>query len=323
MSPRLRRRLARLARRQHGVVTREQLLALGITPRTIDWALDTAQLTVLFPGVYRINGTPDTWRGRALAAQLRVDRQLRRLASVDDSPPLAVVGGAAACHLHELPGFRRAPKVTIVTSQRCRSSAVPITRRTGLTNADVTTIERIPVTSLAWTVVESAAAGTASRRADLLAHVLGTGLLRPGQLLGPAYRTIELVGRPAVIRHLGELTGPVDHTRSRTEAAVADGCVAAGLPAPGRNRSVTTGGGATYELDLAWMDARVDVEVDGPHHLLPSQRRRDRARDRDLRGGGWDVVRVPVEEVDDDLEGVVARIRTALDRQVERGSRTA
>lgn len=105
----------------------------------------------------------------------------------------------------------------------------------------------------------------------------------------------------------------MDHVRSRSEGALADACVAAGLDAPARNRRVEVSAGHTYELDLAWLDHWLDVEVDGPHHLLASQRRRDRQRDRHLRGDGWQVIRVPVEEVDEDVTGVVSRIRQALD----------
>lgn len=315
MEPHLRRRLARLARRHHGIVTREQLEELGLTARAIDWALRTAQLTVMFPGVYRVNGAPDTWRSRALAAQLRVERQLRRREPPGAPSPLVVVGGSAAAHLHGLPGHARPPRLTVVTSQRCRSSTVTTVRRRALTDADVVMIDHIPVTSLAWSTIEAAAHPSSSRRRDLVAHVIGTGRLRPGQLLGPAYRTIELPGRGAVIRGLRELAGPVDHIRSGTEARLVDACVTAGLPPPSLNHRVLTAAGTTHELDLSWAEALLDVEVDGPHHLLPSQRRSDRARDRDLRGDDWEVLRFPVEEVDEDPADVVGRIAAVLARR--------
>lgn len=316
MDPALRHDLARTARRCHGIVTREELLELGLTDEAVEWALTTGQLVALFPGVYRVGGAPDTWRSRALAAQRRVERQLRRRSPPDAAPPLVVVGGAAAGHLHGLPGHDRPPRLTITASRRCRSTAARVVRRGGLTDEDVVEVDRIPTTSLAWTAVERACAAPGGDGRDVVAHVLGTGRLTPDQLTGPARRTITLPGRPALLRHLATIGGgAIDHVRSRAEDRLAEACAVLGLPAPACNHPVRTTAGRTYELDLAWHAARVDVEVDGPHHLLPSQRRRDRQRDRDLRADGWEVARFPVEEVDDDVEDVARRIAAILARR--------
>lgn len=307
----LRLAIVRRAQRQHGLITREQLLELGMTSRAVDWALGSGQLVAVFPGVYRVAGAPDSWRGRALAAVMRVDRQARRRPRPGRPDPVVAISGPAAAHLHVLPGFSRQPELLVVTSHRASCSRVPVTHRAALTAVDITEVDGIPVTDLAWTVVDVAA--TTGRSGDLVTHVLGTGRLRPGQLLGPAHRTIELPGRGRVVSTIREIAGAVDHVRSRSEGALADACVAAGLDAPARNRRVQVAAGHTYELDLAWLDHWLDVEVDGPHHLLAAQRRRDRQRDRHLRGDGWQVIRVPVEEVDEDVTGVVSRIRQALD----------
>lgn len=315
MDTELRHRLARIARRHHAVATREEMLGEGVTDEAIEWALATAQIEALFPGVYRINGAPDTWRTRAVAAQRRVERQLHRKDPVDAPKPLAVIGGAAAAHLHGLPGFSRPPELTVVTSRRCRSTAAEIRRRNSLTEIDVVEIDRIPVTSLAWTCVEEAGNGVPQERGDLVAHVLGTNRLRPGQLLGAAHRAEGVPGRSAVIGEVTAITGAVSHVRSVAEKVLAVACEDLALPTPALNRAVTTSAGTVHELDLSWPDALVDVEVDGPHHLLPSQRRRDRQRDGELRADGWEVTRFPVEEVDEDPAGVARRIGATLGRR--------
>jgi Transcriptional regulator, AbiEi antitoxin len=46
--------LASLARRGHGVVTRWELLAAGLTERQIDYRIDSGALLVEFPGLYRV-----------------------------------------------------------------------------------------------------------------------------------------------------------------------------------------------------------------------------------------------------------------------------
>lgn len=147
------------------------------------------------------------------------------------------------------------------------------------------------------------------RRRDLLAAVVATGRLSVAELVAVADRGVGIPRRPRVLADLGSL-GP--HFRSRTERRVVDACGAAGLPTPEVNVVVPTAGGRSDELDLLWRWAGLDVEVDGLHHLEPGQRQRDRQRDRDLADVGIDVLRIPVADVDDDLDGVVARIARKL-----------
>jgi hypothetical protein len=60
----------RLTGRQHGVVTREQLLRLGMSPGAIRARLRAGRLHRLYPGVYAV-GRPDVDRlGRLMAATL-------------------------------------------------------------------------------------------------------------------------------------------------------------------------------------------------------------------------------------------------------------
>src|SRR4051794_1460489 len=59
-----------LVRRQHGVVTRGQLLALGYTAKGIRHRLGTGRLHAIWPGVYAV-GRPELSRhGRWMAATL-------------------------------------------------------------------------------------------------------------------------------------------------------------------------------------------------------------------------------------------------------------
>jgi hypothetical protein len=56
--------LARLAHRSHGVVTRRQLLAAGITAAEIDYRFRRGDLIAVFRGVYRVGHTaPSTEAG--------------------------------------------------------------------------------------------------------------------------------------------------------------------------------------------------------------------------------------------------------------------
>lgn len=73
-----------------------------------------------------------------------------------------------------------------------------------------------------------------------------------------------------------------------------------------------------FELDFAVMDgeARLNVEIDGGHHLdaRRRQRRNDLARDAVLAGLGWRVLRVPAWRCHAEAETVAAEIVSALER---------
>ncbi len=63
--------------------------------------------------------------------------------------------------------------------------------------------------------------------------------------------------------------------------------------------------------DFAAPEVRLVVEVDGGYHA--GRERADARRDEKLRRAGWRVVRVRVEDVHRDLEGVVAVVGAAVE----------
>lgn len=74
-------------------------------------------------------------------------------------------------------------------------------------------------------------------------------------------------------------------------------------------------------LDLAVPEVRLDIEVDGEHHLGADGRRRaaDRWRDLQLSGLGWKVMRFWVYQLREDLDGcvdsILARVRERASQQ--------
>ena len=62
--------IARLAVRQHGLVTRAQLRAAGLTERQIDCRIGRGQLVVVHEGVYRVPAVRATYDQAVLAACL-------------------------------------------------------------------------------------------------------------------------------------------------------------------------------------------------------------------------------------------------------------
>src|ERR1700742_129158 len=64
------RRIATIARRQHGVVTVEQLNGAGIDKHGVAWRVRSGRLHRLHRGVYAVGHRSLSWRGRWLAAVL-------------------------------------------------------------------------------------------------------------------------------------------------------------------------------------------------------------------------------------------------------------
>jgi hypothetical protein len=68
--------------------------------------------------------------------------------------------------------------------------------------------------------------------------------------------------------------------------------------------------GAFFNLDRAWPEAKLAVELDSArHHTSPEDRHRDLARDAALAAAGWVVLRFTYEEVRRNPERVRARVR--------------
>lgn len=75
-----------------------------------------------------------------------------------------------------------------------------------------------------------------------------------------------------------------------------------------------------YELDFALLEkgAKLNVEVDGGHHIddRGKRRRQDIVRDRVIARMGWDVLRIPAWQCVWDIDGVIGDIRERVQTQI-------
>jgi hypothetical protein len=132
--------LAEMAGRSHGVVTRAQLLAAGITRDEIDHRLSLGALLREHRGVYRVGHRAPSVEARYLAAVW---------ACGDD----AVLSGRAAAHLWGiLKGAAPAPEVTAHTERRVHGLTTHRAR-----HIERTTHRGIPITTVPRTLVDLAA----------------------------------------------------------------------------------------------------------------------------------------------------------------------
>jgi very-short-patch-repair endonuclease len=99
-----------------------------------------------------------------------------------------------------------------------------------------------------------------------------------------------------------------DHTRSDLERDFLRICKRRRLPYPEINVRV-----GPYLVDFLWRERRLAVETDGyGYHRGRQAFRDDRRRDLDLRGCGFEVVRLSEEQVADEPEQVAKILRKVL-----------
>lgn len=134
-----------------------------------------------------------------------------------------------------------------------------------------------------------------------------------------ALRDHRFPGRMRLRRVLEALRS--DLPFSGTEKRVAVALRKAGHRVGLQHRLATTSGRG-FVLDLALLDVWLDLEIDGPHHLMPEQAAEDRVRDRLIRDTSpWTVERASVYEIDADLPafvGAVGRMVASKRRMLRR-----
>src|SRR4051794_7928508 len=262
--------IAALADRQHGVVARRQLVALGLSARAIDHRLKHGRLHLLHRGVYAVGHRVLSQRGRWMAAVLACGVG-------------AVLGHRSAAALWGIrPTSRAAIEVTTPRRLRPRTGLLP--RCAVLPGDEVTTLDGIPVTTPARTLFDLA--GVLTRRpleraldeAEVLRLEGPAELLarHPGHRGAATLRTLLLNARSSTL------------TRSELEERFLELVDDAGLPRPETNAIIEG-----YEVDAVWRDARLIVELDGyATHGTRKAFERDRIRDRTLQARGWRPIRL-------------------------------
>ena len=290
-------RIAELAARQGGVVSRKQLFGLGLSAAAIDLRVRRGRLHLVHRGVYAVGHKLVTTRGSYFAALLAVDGAVLSHGTaaaiwdwrVDRGRRVHVTASGDA-------GRRSRPGLVV---HRCRIDSEQITQHDGLT---VTRPERT-LLDLA-PVLDRAALEQCLARAVMLRHFDRRAF---EQLVRASPRR---AGVPLLRELLPEWDGRSAPTRSVLEERFLELCRRAELPRPLVN-SLAEG----FEVDFAWPGQRLIVEVDGyAFHASGSAFERDRARDAVLTLAGWRVLRFSWRQVVQEPRHVVAVIEECMAR---------
>jgi REase_MTES_1575/Transcriptional regulator, AbiEi antitoxin len=279
--------VAELARRQHGVVSRAQLLAVGLSRGEIHGRLKRGRLHRLHSGVYAVG-------------HMSLTRNARFLAAV-----LACGEGAALSHFSAavhwgLIDDRGGPIHVTAPAERRRASVVV---HVAPLEGERVRVGGIVVTTPARTLVDLAdvAPRRLVERAYDEAHYLRLDLaglaMRPGRSGAGRLKHVLSVHRPGTTR-----------TRSPLEERFLALCDEHAIPRPEVNVRIEG-----FECDFAWRAERLIVETDGAAaHGTPQARERDPVRDAELQLNGWIVIRVPYKRLFNEPGQVAEQLRRAL-----------
>jgi len=296
--------IATLARRQHGVVSLDDLVGFGLSPSAIRSRVASGRLQRVHRGVFAIGPLTLTRRGHLLAA-------------VFACGPGTAVGCRCACELYEVLG-RRGQVVDVISPTRSGRRRDGIRVHSGATLApyDVTVIDNIPCTSLARTLLDIAEDGPRRDVERALDRAEQQQILDMRAIDDVLERSIGRRGAKLLREVLAEHLVGSTLARNDLEEAFLAIARAAGLPPDAVNVWISFPDGGGAEADFLYRDQRLVVEVDGRDvHTTRRAFKADRRRDQRLMLLGWRVVRFTWQQVMFEPAYVAATLRGLLDRR--------
>lgn len=301
------RRLASVAAGQHSMISLADVRAAGGTRSHAKTRVHSGRWELVTDGVFRISGVPWTYEARVMALLLSLG-------------PDAVASHACAARLLGLGFVTAPPEATVPRARKLTREGFRVHRSTDLDRCAIRVVDGIPVTEPARTLLD-------------LGRYLGPNALARAVEQG---RRLDLVTWADLILCLSTHARQGRHGVRRLRQVIASGAAIdevtdtdselmalsvireRGLPEPVLHHRVYEGDTLLAELDLAYAHLLAAIEIDGSVHLDPAVRRKDDARDHELRRRGWMVRRVwweiPVRQPEVFARLVIDTIRDAQHR---------
>jgi very-short-patch-repair endonuclease len=303
-----------IARAQHGVITRRQLLALGLNDSGIKHRVTRGRLHFVMRGVYVVGRPELTPNGRRMATILGCGGDLDLGGAVELRPerrrmPAVALSHDSAAELMKIgPEHASRIEVSVTSPNGRRVPDVRIHRRQGLRPGWYGFYERIPVTSPVQTLIDLATRRGRPVMERSINEADKLGLVRTDDL------------RKALDDHAGErgvarLRDILDqrtfrYTRSELERAFLPLVRQAGLPVL-RTSVYVTG----HEVDFHFPALGLVVETDGiTYHRTPAEQAKDHERDQDHVAAGLTPLRFTHAQIKFEPDRVVAVLRATASR---------
>jgi hypothetical protein len=257
---------------QNGFVTRQQLLALGVTAETVDGRVRSGRYVAVHSGVYS-EGVP------------RADPVGRASAAVLACGPGAVLSHGSAASLWGLDSGEWARVLEVTTTVRRTRPGITVYRSRSLERRDITRHWGVPVTTPARTVLDVAPRLSPQQLTRLVNDARLSRHVRIAALQDVLERNPRHRGS-RLLRPFAE--DPANPTRSGFEDDFRAFAAAYALPTPQINVKVHG-----FEVDALFPEQKVIVECDGyDTHRDRGSFESDRDRDAELLRHGFRTVRL-------------------------------
>lgn len=287
--------IAELAGRQHGRVAGRQLRALGLGRRAIQERTRNGRLHRVYRDVYAVGHVVETLRARWMAAVL---------ACGDD----AVLSHYDAGRLRGILRGGSGPIHVTVPRSRVGQAGMIVHRVRGLDPRDHGYLYRIPVTSLARTLLDLAEVMNARRLRNAIEHAERLRLFDFDEIQATIERNPGRRGIPRLLAGCADALEEARHTKSELERLLLDLCADADLPLPAMNVTIEA-----EEVDAHWSGTLLIAELDSwEWHRTRGAFERDRAKSLKLEAAGYRVVRLTWRQLTAERDATASRLRRLL-----------
>ncbi len=289
--------MARLAARQHGLVTHRQLLRLGFSSGKIGRSSRAMRLHRVHRGVYSVGHAVISDRGRCLAAAMTCGRG-------------AVVSHQAAAWLWRLvPSCPRLIDVTIPRHGGKRSE-VALHHSSTLVPEEHGKFGPLPATALPRTLLDLAATTSPRLTWSAIDRAERQDLLDLAEIDAMLKRRHGHRGAARLRKVLSIYREPGFY-RARSERLLQRIAKNAGLQAPAFNTWVEK-----WEVDAYWAEERFAVEVDGwEAHRTRRAFEDDRLRREEMKLAGIDVFPISARRIEQRPDEVGRHLAFLLERR--------
>jgi very-short-patch-repair endonuclease/predicted transcriptional regulator of viral defense system len=295
--------IARLAERQHTVISLDQLKRLGLGRAAVAKRAAIGRLHRVHRGVYAVGHARLTMHGHWMAAVLACG-------------PNAVLSHRSAAGLWGLrPDNRARTDVSLPRPSARSRPGIDVHRSPTLTPADCTIEDGIPCTTLARTLLDLA---EVVHRRSVERAIEQAEVLRLFDLRAVEEVLARANGRrgAAVLRTvLAELEEPALTDTDLEERFLAL-CRAASLPRPEVNEWLDIDDLPAIKADFLWRAERLVIETDGwESHGTRQAFERDRRRDERLKLAGFEPLRFTRRRIVTEPGGVIGTVSEMLARR--------
>jgi very-short-patch-repair endonuclease len=289
------RAIAELAQRQHGVVSRRQLVWLGYTRHEIDRRIASGMLHVVHRGVYAVGHRRLTREGRWFAALLAAG-------------PDAVLSHESAAVVWRLRDEERDIEVSVARRRRRRRGLC--IHEAQLPATDTTSRHGIPVTTPIRTLLDLARTLTLEALEEAIRQAEYHRLASAASLSKTAESRHGESGVKALRTALEKADLGKGPTRNGLEQRFRRFVREHDLPRPTRLNAPIELNGRRIEVDVLWRRQRLIVELDGGGaHMTTDAFHDDRARDQELVAAGFRVIRITWWQLKSEPERIVSVLR--------------